>query len=221
VTLRGVTFGAVTGQVELASESGCVSDPPVSRFAPIVSWSDTAITISVPHTRFVPDHYQITIIRADRGLGGARVRSVGRFRLDVQRAAFGEVGPTTAPLPTDVTGQWFAALYPYCQGGTVTSQRVHDCTGVDETACGADGGPGTLLWADGVPSGYIAGPFAEHRWLVSGSAICRSLPSWITCMPQYPNSYGMVYYVERTSTAPVTDAPKRWRWTLIWQRPGP
>lgn len=220
VTLHGYHFGPEAGQVELESESGCVG-PTVSRFADVVSWSDTAITIKVPHTRFLPDHYGVTIIRADRDPAGLRVRSVGRFRLDVQRAAFGDVGDTTAPLPTDVTGQLFAALSPYCAGGVVTSHRVHDCTGVDETACGSDGGPGTLMWADGAPAGFIPGPFAEHQWGVQQTAICSALPSWVVCMPQYPSSYGMVYRVERTSTAPVTATPKRWRWTLIWQRPGP
>jgi hypothetical protein len=221
VVLHGLHFGSATGQVALESESGCVTDPPVSHFADIVSWSDAAITIRVPHTRFVPDHYAITILRADRLPDGTRVRSVGRARLDIQRAAFGEVGSTTAPLPTDVTGQYFAALYPFCAGATVTSHRVHDCTGVDETACGSDGGPGTLLWADGVPGGYTPGPFAEHQWAVTQTAACSALPGWVVCMPQYPTSYGMVYRVERTSTAPVTETPKRWRWTLIWQRPGP
>jgi len=218
IFLHGQNFGEAQGQVELESEAGCVG-PTVSRFADIVSWTDTAIAIRVPHTRFIPDHYRITIIRPDRGPDGQRVRSVGRFRLDVQRAAFGDVGDTTAPLPTDVTGQLFAALYPYCAGGIVTSQRVHDCTGVDETACGADGGPGTLMWADGAPAGFIPGPFTAHQWGVQQSAICTALPSWVACMPQYPSSYGMIYRVERTSTAPVTAPPKRWRWTLIWERP--
>ncbi len=221
ITLHGRNFGTAQGQVMLESESGCVTDPPVSKFAPIVAWGEEAITIEVPHTRFVPDHYRITIIRADRGPDNLRVRSVGRARLDVQRAAFGDVGSTTAPLPTDILGQQFAALFPFCAGGNVTSQRITDCTGVDETACGSDGGPGTLLWADGNPAGYQPGPFAAHQWGVQQTAICSALPGWVTCMPEYPNSYGFLYRVERTSTAPVTDTPKRWRFTLIWQRPGP
>ncbi len=221
ITLRGRNFGPVAGQVQLDSERGCVTDPPVSHFADVVTWTDTAITIRVPHTRFVPDHYAITIIRADRLPGGARVRSVGRARLDVQRAAFGDVGDSPAPLPTDVTGQLFAALYPFCAGATVTAHRIHDCTGVDETACGGDGGPGTLLWADVVPSPQMSGPFPQHQWSVQQAAVCSALPGWVTCLPQYPTSFGMVYRLERTSTGPVADLPRRWRWTLIWQRPGP
>ncbi|MEM7153563.1 MAG: hypothetical protein AAF799_12025 [Myxococcota bacterium] len=225
VTLRGYNFGDIEGRVRLDSINGCVDVVNVSPLADIVSWSDREITISVDNTRFIPDLYDITIIRDDRNEDGGRVRSVGRARLDISVAVFTDVASPGAPLPPASSNQPFRAIHPYCDGGVPFRHEIWDCTELATTQlvdCGDDQvGAGTRLWNDEGPFDPQPGPWDEHTWTVDQVGTCEDMffPS-AACPDHVPAYYGLTYRFDRLSNDPITATDRTWRFVLGWARPG-
>jgi len=229
VTIRGYNFGNERGRLKLESEHDCVDPLVVSPYPEIASWTDTQITFRLDQTRFPPDTWTIEVIRDDKDADLRAVRSVGRFRLDVRHAVFSDLGAAGGPLPVDVTGQSFRSDHPFCAGGDVIFHQIVDCTdlsGPQLTACGASGGPGTVMWTGPAPmSDFLAGPYPEHRYAVQATGECGSLFFPAPCPTAATHGvrlwYGAVHHLQRTSTSPIGSPPPRtWRYTLGWRRYG-
>ncbi len=227
VTIHGLNFGNERGRLKLESEHDCVDPIMVSPYPEIISWTDTAITFRLDETRFPPDTWTIEVIRDDKDADLRAVRSVGRFRLDVRKAIYTDLRDAGGPLPPNVGGQSFRPTHPFCTGGDVLSHQIVDCTGLsgpEMQACGATGGPGNVIWTGPAPmSGYVPGPYAEHRYSVLEVGECPTLdlPGQPCLTPGVRLWYGALYRIERTSTNPIgSPPPKTWRFTLGWRRFG-
>lgn len=222
VILSGLHFGSVPGRVKLVGESGCIDPLITSEFADIVSWSDTEIKFTLHHTRFPPDVYNVEIIRDDRTPAGSRVRSEGRIRLDVRETVFTGIDEIPPPLNEGVFGQNAAALHPWCTGGEVVDHTIHDCTDViggAEHLCGLPDSPvGDLMWQGPAIVPFQPHPYPGHEWGVVQSGTCEGLPTPSGCPPGLPLEYGLVWRMEHDPEQPTTAPPRRWRFTLVWQR---
>ncbi len=225
VTIHGFNFGDQEGRVRLDGDSGCIDPVTITPLADIVSWSDTAISFTVPGERFVPDIYRITIIRDDRDEDGQRVRSVGRSRLDIRRAAYTGISSPGAPLPVDSTSRSDRVIHPYCAGGQVLRHEIWDCSGLSseqQLGCGDDTvGAGASLWTiQSGPADPQPGPWDEHQWSVAQAGNCDVLGFPEPCPDGLPVFHGLVYDLERVSEQPIEAQSVEWRFTLAWERPG-
>ena len=226
VTLRGYNFGETEGRVRLDSVNGCVDIINVSPLADVVSWSDREITISIDNTRFIPDLYDITIIRDDRDEDGGRVRSVGEARLDISAAVFTDVVSPGAPLPPGSSNRPFRAIHPFCDGAQPLRHQIWDCSDLATTQlvdCGDDMiGAGTQLWdAESGPFDPQPGPYDQHTWVVDQLGRCEDLvfPSE-PCPDLVPAYFGLTYRFDRVTDDPITATDRTWRFVLSWSRPG-
>lgn len=225
VTLHGRNFGVAAGRIKLVGETGCNDPDRTSQLAEVASWTPEEIAFELDAARFPPDIYRVEIIRDDRGPDESRVRSVGRFRLDVRRAVYTGLETLRPPFSGSETGQDFRAIHPFCEGGTVIRHTIDDCTDVFDGAedlCGADGplAVGTRLWTGPTPSGFTPGPYPSHQYAVTATGLCSALPFGEPCPDGLPIEYGLVWRMELTGMPPGPRPPRRWRYTLAWERAG-